>query len=238
MKVAIIGYGKMGHEIERVLLSRGHSINLIIDQNNTADLCADRLRGIDMAIEFTTPSTAYDNIRTCIEAGTAIVSGTTGWTQRLPELQELCRAKGGAMIYSSNYSLGVNIAFAINRRLAELMNRFTDYDVRIEEVHHIHKKDAPSGTAITLANDIIARLDRKDGWVNVPTDDNAKIEIASVREGEVAGIHTVTYDSADDTLSLRHSLKNRRALATGAVIAAEFVCGRRGVFTMEDLFRV
>lgn len=228
----------MGHEIERVLLSRGHSVNLIIDQNNTADLCADRLQGIDVAIEFTTPSTAYDNIRTCIEAGTAIVSGTTGWTQRLPELQELCRAKGGAMIYSSNYSLGVNIAFAINRRLAELMNRFADYDVRIEEVHHIHKKDAPSGTAITLANDIIARLDRKDGWVNVPTDDAAKIEIASVREGEVAGIHTVTYDSADDTLSLRHSLKSRRALATGAVIAAEFVCGRKGVFTMEDLFRV
>ena len=228
----------MGHEIERVLLSRGHSVNLIIDQNNTADLCADRLQGIDVAIEFTTPSTAYDNIRTCIEAGTAIVSGTTGWTQRLPELQELCRAKGGAMIYSSNYSLGVNIAFAINRRLAELMNRFADYDVRIEEVHHIHKKDTPSGTAITLANDIIARLDRKDGWVNVPTDDAAKIEIASVREGEVAGIHTVTYDSADDTLSLRHSLKSRRALATGAVIAAEFVCGRKGVFTMEDLFRV
>ena len=228
----------MGHEIERVLLSRGHSVNLIIDQNNTADLCADRLQGIDVAIEFTTPSTAYDNIRTCIEAGTAIVSGTTGWTQRLPELHELCRAKGGAMIYSSNYSLGVNIAFAINRRLAELMNRFADYDVRIEEMHRIHKKDAPSGTAITLANDIIARLDRKDGWVNVPTDDNAKIEIASVREGEVAGIHTVTYDSADDTLSLRHSLKSRRALATGAVIAAEFVCGRKGVFTMEDLFRV
>lgn len=228
----------MGHEIERVLLSRGHSVNLIIDQNNTADLCADRLQGIDVAIEFTTPSTAYDNIRTCIEAGTAIVSGTTGWMQRLPELQELCRAKGGAMIYSSNYSLGVNIAFAINRRLAELMNRFADYDVRIEEVHHIHKKDAPSGTAITLADDIIARLDRKDGWVNVPTDDAAKIEIASVREGEVAGIHTVTYDSADDTLSLRHSLKSRRALATGAVIAAEFVCGRKGVFTMEDLFRV
>ena len=228
----------MGHEIERVLLSRGHSVNLIIDQNNTADLCADRLQGIDVAIEFTTPSTAYDNIRTCIEAGTAIVSGTTGWMQRLPELQELCRAKGGAMIYSSNYSLGVNIAFAINRRLAELMNRFADYDVRIEEVHHIHKKDAPSGTAITRADDIIARLDRKDGWVNVPTDDNAKIEIASVREGEVAGIHTVTYDSADDTLSLRHSLKSRRALATGAVIAAEFVCGRKGVFTMDDLFRV
>lgn len=228
----------MGHEIERVLLSRGHSVNLIIDQNNAADLCADRLRDVDVAIEFTTPSTAYDNIRTCIEAGTAIVSGTTGWTQRLPELQALCRAKGGAMIYSSNYSLGVNIAFAINRRLAELMNRFADYDVSIEEVHHIHKKDAPSGTAITLADDIVARLDRKDGWVNGPTDDDAKIEIASVREGEVAGIHTVTYDSADDTLSLRHSLKSRRALATGAVIAAEFVCGRSGVFTMEDLFRV
>lgn len=237
MKAAIIGYGKMGHEIEQVLLSRGHSVNLIIDQNNTADLRAECLKDIDVAIEFTTPSTAYDNIRTCIEAGTAIVSGTTGWTARLPELQELCRAKGGTMMYSSNYSLGVNIAFAVNRRLAELMNRFDNYDVSIEEVHHIHKKDAPSGTAITLADDIIARLDRKDGWVNEPTDDRSKIEITSVREGEVPGIHTVTYESDDDTLTLRHSLKSRRALATGAVIAAEFICGRTGVFTMDDLFR-
>ena len=228
----------MGHEIEQVLLSRGHSVGLIIDQNNTADLRAERLEGIDVAIEFTTPSTAYDNIRTCIETGTAVVSGTTGWIERLPELQELCRAKGGTFMYSSNYSLGVNIAFAINRRLAELMNRFDNYDVRIEEVHHIHKKDAPSGTAITLADDIIARLDRKDGWVNEPTADRSKIEIKSVREGEVPGIHTVTYESDDDTLTLRHSLKSRRALATGAVIAAEFICGRKGVFTMEDLFRV
>lgn len=238
MKVAIIGYGKMGHEIERVLLSRGHSVDLIIDQNNASDLCPERLAGIDVAIEFTTPSTAYDNIRTCIEAGTPIVSGTTGWTERLAELQALCRKKGGTMMYSSNYSLGVNIAFAINRRLAELMNRFDNYNVAIEEVHHIHKKDAPSGTAITLADDIIARLDRKEGWVNKPTDDPKKIAITSVREGEVPGIHTVTYDSADDTLTLRHSLKSRSALATGAVIAAEFVYERKGVFTMEDLLRI
>ena len=161
MNVAIIGYGKMGHEIEKILVQRGHSVGLIIDQENIADLNAEHLAGIDVAIEFTTPQTAYSNIRTTIEAGVAIVSGTTGWTERLPELQELCRQRGGAMIYSSNYSLGVNIAFRLNRRLAELMNGCNNYDVRIEEIHHTQKKDAPSGTAITLADEAIARLDRK-----------------------------------------------------------------------------
>jgi len=236
MKVAIIGYGKMGHEIEKVLIDRGHSVDLIIDQNNSGDLCPEKLAGIDVAIEFTTPQTAYGNIRTCIEAGTAVVSGTTGWTQQLPELQELCCRKNGTMIYSSNYSLGVNIAFRLNRYLAEMMNRFEAYDVKMEEIHHIQKKDSPSGTAISLADDIIARLDRKQGWVNEPSDDPAKIEISSVREGSVAGIHTVTYESEDDILEIRHTLKSRRALATGAVAAAEFVCGRKGVFTIDDLF--
>lgn len=236
MKVAIIGYGKMGHEIEKILVARNHTVALTIDQNNSGDLCPEKLAGIDVAIEFTTPQTAYDNIRACIEAGVAVVSGTTGWTQRLPELQELCREKGGAMIYSSNYSLGVNIAFRLNRYLAELMNRFETYDVRIEEIHHTQKKDSPSGTAISLADDIAARLDRKQGWVNEPTNDESKIEIASVREGMVAGIHTVTYESEDDILEIRHTLKSRRALAAGAVAAAEFVYGRKGVFTIDDLF--
>ena len=236
MKVAIIGYGKMGHEIEKILIDRGHSADLIIDQNNSGDLCPEKLAGIDVAIEFTTPQTAYDNIRACIEAGVAVVSGTTGWTQRLPELQELCRRKGGAMIYSSNYSLGVNIAFRLNRYLAEMMNRFESYDVKIEEIHHTQKKDSPSGTAISLADDIIARLDRKNGWTNEPTDNPSEIEIGSVREGTIAGIHTVTYESEDDILEIRHTLKSRRALAAGAVAAAEFVCGRKGVFTIDDLF--
>ena len=236
MKAAIIGYGKMGHEIERILTDRGHSVFLIIDQDNIGDLCPQRLAGIDVAIEFSTPQTAYDNVRKCIETGIATVCGTTGWTERLPELQELCRQRGSAMIYSSNYSLGVNIAFRLNRCLAGMMNRFAEYDVRIEEIHHAMKKDAPSGTAISLAEDIAARLDRKRGWVGSPTTDPSEIYIASVREGTSAGIHTVTYESEDDILEIRHTLKSRHALAVGAVAAAEFICGRKGVFTIDDLF--
>ena len=237
MNVAIIGYGKMGHEIERVLVQRGHTVSLIIDQDNIADLNAERLAGIDVAIEFTTPTTAYSNIRTCIECGVAIVSGTTGWTERLAELQQLCRERGSAMIYSSNYSLGVNIAFRLNRRLAELMNGCNNYDVRIEEIHHTQKKDAPSGTAVTLAEDIISRVERKSGWVNEPsTEDKTLIPIESLRIGMTPGDHSVTYTSADDVLEIRHSIKNRRTLAEGAVVAAEFLCGKQGIYTMEDLF--
>ncbi len=236
MKAAIIGYGKMGHEIEQVLLRRGHTIGLIIDENNRSELTPSALSDIDVAIEFTTPDTAYDNILACIESGTAVVSGTTGWTQRLPELQQRCREVGGTMIYSSNYSLGVNVAFRVNRYLAELMNRFDSYDVRIEEIHHIHKKDAPSGTAITLADDILARMERKSSWADAAKAGASDIAITSVREGEVPGTHTVTYESDDDMLELRHTLKSRRALAVGAVVAAEFICGKKGVFTIDDLF--
>lgn len=226
----------MGHEIEQVLLRRGHTIGLIIDENNRSELTPSALSDIDVAIEFTTPDTAYDNILACIESGTAVVSGTTGWTQRLPELQQRCREVGGTMIYSSNYSLGVNVAFRVNRYLAELMNRFDSYDVRIEEIHHIHKKDAPSGTAITLADDILARMERKSGWADAAKAGASDIAITSVREGEVPGTHTVTYESDDDVLELRHTLKSRRALAVGAVVAAEFICGKKGVFTIDDLF--
>ncbi len=244
MKAAIIGYGKMGQQIERVLLERGHSVDLIIDQENIEELNSTNLAGIDVAIEFTTPTTAYSNIRTCIEAGIAVVSGTTGWTERLPELQELCRQKGSTMIYSSNYSLGVNIAFRLNRRLAELMNSYNNYNVRIEEIHHTQKKDAPSGTAITLAQDAIARLTRKSRWNCIEPQKGEQsqataesVEITSLREGTVPGTHTVTYESADDTLEIKHTLKSRNALATGAVIAAEFICDKKGVFTMDDLFK-
>ena len=236
MKVAIIGYGKMGHEIEQVLLQRGHSVALIIDQNNTADLCAEKLAEVDVAIEFTTPTTVYSNVRTCIECGTPIVSGTTGWHEQLAELQALCREKDSTMIWSSNYSLGVNITFRLNRYLAELMNRFDGYNVAIEEIHHTQKKDAPSGTAISLANDILERVERKQSWVNEPTTDNKSIEITSLREGTVPGTHTVTYESADDKIEIKHTLFSRRALALGAVVAAEFISTRKGVFTIDDLF--
>ena len=236
MRVAIIGYGKMGHEIEQVLLDRGHSVALIIDQNNTADLCDEKLAGIDAAIEFTTPTTAYSNVRTCIECGVPVVSGTTGWHEQLAELQALCREKGSTMIWSSNYSLGVNITFRLNRYLAELMNRFESYNVAIEEIHHTQKKDAPSGTAISLANDILERVERKQEWVNEPTDKADAIEITSLREGTVPGTHTVTYTSDDDKIEIKHTLFSRRALALGAVVAAEFIATKKGVFTIDDLF--
>ena len=236
MKVAIIGYGKMGHEIEQVLLSRGHSVALIIDQDNAHDLCAEKLAGVDVAIEFTTPTTAYSNVRTCIECGTPVVSGTTGWHDKLEELQTLCRERGSSMIWSSNYSLGVNITFRLNRYLAELMNRFDAYNIDIEEIHHTQKKDAPSGTAISLANDIIARVERKQRWLNEATEEADAIAITSLREGTVPGTHTVTYTSEDDKIEVRHTLFSRRALALGAVVAAEFVATRKGVFTIDDLF--
>ena len=236
MKVAIIGYGKMGHEIEQVLLQRGHSVALIIDQDNAHDLCAEKLAEVDVAIEFTTPTTAYSNVRTCIECGTPVVSGTTGWHDKLEELQALCREKDSTMIWSSNYSLGVNITFRLNRYLAELMNRFDAYNVAIEEIHHTQKKDAPSGTAISLANDILTRVERKSEWVNEPTNDEKALEITSLREGMVPGTHTVTYESADDRIEIKHTLFSRRALALGAVVAAEFIATRKGVFTIDDMF--
>lgn len=241
----------MGREIETILRERGHEVALIIDMDNAVELDAAHLQGIDVALEFTTPATAYRNIRTCIECGTPVVSGTTGWTDRLPELQALCRERGGALFYASNYCLGVNLMFRLNRQLAEMMNRVGGYEVRIEEVHHTQKKDAPSGTAITLAEGIIDRLDTKQGWVNyAPGIEHAAnrverseetpadcVEIRSVREGAVPGIHTVSYESEDDRLEIRHTIKNRRTLAAGAVVAAEFLCGKSGVYDMDDLLK-
>ncbi len=251
MKAAIIGHGKMGREIEKILLERGHRIGAVIDEANASELDAAHLAGIDVALEFTTPDAAYGNIRACIDAGIPVVSGTTGWTNRLEELRSYCREKGGALFYASNYCLGVNLMFRLNRQLAEMMNRVGGYEVRIEEVHHTQKKDAPSGTAITLAEGIIDRLDTKQGWVNyAPGIEHAAnrverseetpadcVEIRSVREGAVPGIHTVSYESEDDRLEIRHTIKNRRTLAAGAVVAAEFLCGKRGVYGMDDLLK-
>ncbi|WP_300867476.1 4-hydroxy-tetrahydrodipicolinate reductase [uncultured Alistipes sp.] len=237
MKAAIVGYGKMGREIEKILLERGHEIVLRIDAENASELTPERLAAADVALEFTMPETAYANIRACILARTPVVSGTTGWTARLGELEELCRERRSALFYASNFSLGVNLLFRLNRQLAAMIDRVSGYDVRIEEVHHTQKKDAPSGTAITLAEGIIGELGAKNGWVN---DDHApadRIAIRSVREGTVPGIHTVTYESEDDILELRHTIKNRRTLAMGAVVAAEFLCGKEGVYTMDDLLK-
>ena len=237
MKAAIIGHGKMGREIEKILLERGHRIGAVIDEANASELDAAHLAGIDVALEFTTPDAAYGNIRACIDAGIPVVSGTTGWTNRLEELRSYCREKGGALFYASNYCLGVNLMFRLNRRLARMMERFDAYDVRIEEIHHTQKKDAPSGTAITLAEGIISEIGRKTGWVNEPSDDLSQIVVTSLREGAVPGTHTVTYESDDDRIELKHTIKTRRTLALGAVVAAEFLCGKKGVYTMDDLLK-
>lgn len=250
MKTAIIGYGKMGREIEQILLERGHEVALIIDVENRSELDAEHLAGIDVALEFTTPTTAYDNLRTCIEHHVPVVSGTTGWTERLEELKQYCTEQHSALFYASNYCLGVNLLFMLNRQLAAQIERLqAKYGVEIEEVHHTQKKDSPSGTAITLAEGILEHLSSKKQWVNfAPIFDVNSIEekrpvteedlvIRSVREGMTPGIHTVSYESEDDRLVLQHTIKNRRTLAMGAVIAAEFLCGKEGVYSMEDLMK-
>lgn len=248
MKTAIIGYGKMGREIEQILLQRGHEVKLIIDLDNRQELDAEHLKDIDVALEFTTPSTAYDNLRTCIANRVPVVSGTTGWTERLEELKQYCLEQHSALFYASNYCLGVNLLFNLNRQLAAQIERLNaKYNVEIEEVHHTQKKDSPSGTAITLAEGILENLSTKKQWINfAPIFDVTTIEekqpvtesdlvIRSVREGMVPGIHTVTFESEDDELILKHTIKNRRTLAMGAVIAAEFLCGKEGIYSMDDL---
>ena len=231
MKVAIIGYGKMGHEIEKVLLERGHEVALRIDvENRDRDMVPERFEDIDVAIEFTSPATAYDNIKQCLLMGVPVLSGSTGWLEHKAEVDALCRQQGGAFFYSSNYSLGVNVLFRLNRWLAKVMAPMEQYDVKIEETHHIHKLDAPSGTAATLAEEMaVASEGRKVV---------AKEDIISYREGEVPGIHTITYDSEEDTLTVSHSAKSRRGLALGAVLAAEWLLGRKGVFSMDDFLQI
>ncbi len=231
MKVAIIGYGKMGHEIEKVLLERGHEVALRIDvENRDRDMVPERFEDIDVAIEFTSPATAYDNIRQCLLMGVPVLSGSTGWLEHKAEVDALCRQQGGACFYSSNYSLGVNVLFRLNRWLAKVMAPMEQYDVKIEETHHIHKLDAPSGTAATLAEEMAVA---SKGHKVV-----AKEDIISYREGEVPGIHTITYDSEEDTLTVSHSAKSRRGLALGAVLAAEWLLGRKGVFSMDDFLQI
>ena len=234
----------MGREIERVLLGRGHQVALVIDMDNTGDLNASKMSGVDVAIEFTTPDTALDNIRKCLEIGVPVVCGTTAWTAHMPEIEALCRDRDGAFFYASNYSIGVNVAFELNRRLAAMMNRFPEYDVTVEEVHHVQKKDAPSGTAIVMAEDIVAALDRKERWVlGCPAAgeaDSAELEVVSVRRSVAPGTHTVTYESPVDAITLTHNIKSRAGLAAGAVSAAEFLvsevaAGRKGIFSMKDL---
>ena len=208
MKAAIIGHGKMGREIEKILLERGHRIGAVIDEANASELDAAHLAGIDVALEFTTPDAAYGNIRACIDAGIPVVSGTTGWTNRLEELRSYCREKGGALFYASNYCLGVNLMFRPQPQAGPddgALRRLRRTDRR--DSPHTEKRDAPSGTAITLAEGIISEIGRKTGWVNEPSDDLSQIVATSLREGAVPGTHTVTYESDDDRIELKHRSK-------------------------------
>ena len=249
MKIALIGYGKMGKEIERIARSRGHEVVCIVDINNQEELGGEAFRSADVAIEFTSPATAYGNCLKAFEAGVKVVSGSTGWmAEHGEEMQRLCREQGKTLFWSSNFSLGVALFSALNRYLAQIMNQFPGYEVSMSETHHVHKLDAPSGTAITLAEDILANLDRKQRWVKgtlLAPDGTLsgstqcqpdELPISSVREGEVPGIHTIRYESEADSITITHDAKNRSGFALGAVLAAEFTAQHEGFLGMKDLF--
>ncbi len=238
MNLALIGYGKMGREIEKIAVSRGHKINLIIDINNPLDLTIENLQKCDVAIEFTIPDSAVKNYNICFEAGIPVVSGTTGWLEKKEEVFSNCVEANGTFFYASNFSIGVNIFFELNRKLAHLMADYSDYNVEMTEVHHIHKLDAPSGTAISLAEDIVKIIPWKTGWVNDEIPSENDLNIKSERIGEVPGIHTIKYESEVDFLEITHSTKSRKGLAFGVVLAAEYCLGHKGILTMKDLLNI
>jgi 4-hydroxy-tetrahydrodipicolinate reductase len=235
MRIALIGYGKMGKAIEDIAVKRGHQIVATIDLANMVDFTKENITKADAVIEFTSPHSAYDNVKKCIEFGIPVVCGSTGWTEKLPELQQLNEEKKGAFIYSSNYSVGVNIFFEINKRLAALMAPHKEYEVILEETHHTQKKDAPSGTAISLAEQVLESIQRKKTWVNELSDNPEDLEIISQRIDPAPGTHSVKYSSAIDTIEIIHTAHNRTGFATGAVLAAEFTAGRQGFFTMKEV---
>lgn len=235
MKIALIGYGKMGHEIERIARERGHEIVCTIDIGEEDKFTSPAFASAEVAIEFTSPQSTLHNYRRAFAAGVPVVSGTTGWLEHMDEIREECNKNGKTFFYASNFSLGVNIFFALSNYLAKIMNRFTDYEIRMEETHHIHKLDAPSGTAITLAEGIIEQVERKEKWVLGEKGTSGELTIDAFREGEVPGIHTVIYESASDTIRITHDAKNRSGFALGAVLAAEFTKGRKGLLGMKDM---
>lgn len=238
MNIALIGYGKMGKEIEKIAVSRGHQILLKIDINNPQDLTTENLKKCDVAIEFTIPQTAVKNYNFCFEAGIPVVSGTTGWLDQKEEVYNKCKQSNGTFFYGSNFSVGVNLFFELNKKLAELMSGRKEYDVEMTEVHHTQKLDAPSGTAISLAEDIVEELARKTKWVNDEIPAENEFNIKSERRGEVPGIHTIKYESEVDFIEITHSAKSRKGFAFGAVLAAEYCLNHKGILTMKDLLNI
>lgn len=250
MKIALIGYGKMGKEIEKTAIARGHEIVSIIDVDNQDDFNSEAFKSADVAIEFTNPMVAYDNYMKAFAAGVKLVSGSTGWMDKHgDEVRELCTTGGKTLFWSSNFSLGVAVFSAVNNYLAKIMNNFPAYEVSMSETHHVHKLDAPSGTAITLAEGIVENMTRKSKWVKgtlVAPDGTLsgsaecaenEFPVNSIREGEVFGIHTIRYDSDADSISITHDAKNRKGFALGAVLAAEYTAKHEGLLGMNDLFQ-
>jgi 4-hydroxy-tetrahydrodipicolinate reductase len=238
MKIALIGYGKMGKEIERIAISRGHEIILKIDVTNQNDLTVENLKKCDAAIEFTAPGSAISNYNICFEAGVPVVSGTTGWLDKKEVVYQKCAETNGTFFYGSNFSVGVNLFFELNKKLAELMAPRSEYDVEMTEVHHTQKLDAPSGTAISLADDILEKLPTKNNWVNDQIPAINEMNIKSERVGQVPGIHTVKYESEIDFIEITHSAKSRVGFAFGAVLAAEYCLENKGILTMKDLLKI
>ncbi len=235
MKIALLGYGKMGHTIEKMALERNHEVVLKINDENLDELTEENISKADVAIEFTNPDSAVENILFCLQNNVPVVCGTTGWLSKQPLIEEKCKELNGAFLYASNYSVGVNIFFEVNKKLAALMNAHPAYNVTMEEIHHTHKKDAPSGTAITLAEQAIEALDKKNKWVNEQTKDANQLSIISKRTDEVPGTHSVKYSSSVDDIEIIHTAHNRDGFAEGAVLAAEFINGKKGIFSMKEV---
>ncbi|MBL0333917.1 MAG: 4-hydroxy-tetrahydrodipicolinate reductase [Chitinophagaceae bacterium] len=238
MRIALIGYGKMGKAIEEIALQKGHTISIRIDQPNLHEFTAEFLKDTDVAIEFTGPHSAFENISKCIELGIPVVSGSTGWTEKLDEIKQLNAAKNSGLIWSSNFSVGVNVFFEVNKKLAVLMAPHHEYEVIVEETHHTQKKDAPSGTAITLAEQVMESVKRKKQWVNEISDNPEDLEIISQRVDPAPGTHQIRYSSVIDTIEITHTAHNRKGFASGAVLAAEFLAGKKGFYTMKDVLHL
>lgn len=237
MNIALIGYGKMGKTIEQIAMQRGHNVVLKISSSNLDELTADNLKKADAVIEMTQPEAAKANVMLCLKAGVPVTSGTTGWNLEIPEANKAAEDYDTAFLYASNYSVGVNIFFEVNKLLAKLMSSQPEYDVRMKEIHHTQKKDSPSGTAITLANQVLDELPHKDKWSEEETGSNI-LHIEALREEGVPGTHTITYTSAIDDIEITHTAHNRNGFALGAVLAAEFIAGKKGVFTMKDVLGI
>lgn len=235
MNIALIGYGKMGKAIEAIALEKGHQIVLKIDINNASDFNQENISKADVAIEFTGPHSAFDNVMKCLELGIPVVCGSTGWLEKWEQAKAYCEQQEGSLLYASNYSIGVNLFFEINKYVAKLMSSHTDYNVVMEEIHHTQKKDAPSGTAITLAEQVLSFIKQKKQWVNQGTNNADDLEIISKRIDPAPGTHSIKYTSNVDDIEIIHTAHNRVGFAGGAVLAAEFLHNKKGIFSMKDV---